>query len=68
VREIKDLVDKEDFIPEKVFNSDDTGLFWKKMPNRTHVTKEEKPFIRTQASEREVNPRFCAVMLVGISR
>jgi hypothetical protein len=42
VREFKDFVDKKGFIPEQVFNCDETGLFWKKMPKRTYITKEEK--------------------------
>lgn len=42
VKEFKDFVDKEGFIPEQVFNCDETGLFWKNMPKRTYITKEEK--------------------------
>ena len=29
VEKFKDLVDREGFIPEQVFNCDETGLFWK---------------------------------------
>jgi hypothetical protein len=28
--------------PNKFFNCDETGLFWKKMPNRTYITQEDK--------------------------
>ena len=42
VEKFKDFVDREGFIPEQVFNCDETGLFWKKMPERTYITREEK--------------------------
>lgn len=42
VLEFKDYVEVEGFLPQQVFNCGETGLFWKKMPNRTYVTKEEK--------------------------
>ncbi|XP_044137796.1 tigger transposable element-derived protein 1-like [Bufo gargarizans] len=32
----------EGYVPQQVFNCDETGLFWKKMPNRTYITQEEK--------------------------
>lgn len=31
------LVAREGYIPQQVFNCDETGLFWKKMPLRTYV-------------------------------
>lgn len=36
------LIAKEGYIPQQVFNCDETGLFWKKMPRRTFITAEEK--------------------------
>ncbi|KAM6435888.1 tigger transposable element-derived protein 1-like [Liasis olivaceus] len=32
----------EGYVAQQVFNCDETGLFWKKMPNRTYITQEEK--------------------------
>ncbi|XP_043562356.1 tigger transposable element-derived protein 1-like [Chiloscyllium plagiosum] len=29
-------------VAQQVFNCDETGLFWKKMPRKTYITKEEK--------------------------
>ncbi|GBM97528.1 Tigger transposable element-derived protein 1 [Araneus ventricosus] len=37
-----ELIEANGYIPQKVFNCDETGLFWKKMPNRTYITAEEK--------------------------
>ncbi|XP_070584367.1 tigger transposable element-derived protein 1-like [Erythrolamprus reginae] len=36
------LVEKEGYVPQQIFNCDETGLFWKKMPRRTFITAEEK--------------------------
>ena len=37
-----ELIEAEGYIPQQVFNCDETGLFWKKMPRRTFITMEEK--------------------------
>ncbi|XP_066444151.1 E3 ubiquitin-protein ligase ZFP91 isoform X1 [Eleutherodactylus coqui] len=42
VSEFKDYVEAEGLVPQQVFNCDETGLFWKKMPKRTFITQEEK--------------------------
>lgn len=36
------MVEEEGYVSHQVFNADETGLFWKKMPNRTFITQEEK--------------------------
>ena len=41
VEKFKDFVDREGFIPEQVFNCDETGLSGKKKPKRTYITREE---------------------------
>ncbi|GFQ76632.1 tigger transposable element-derived protein 1 [Trichonephila clavata] len=33
---------RKGYCPQQVFNADETGLFWKRMPSRTFITKEEK--------------------------
>ena len=42
IEEFKEHVKAEGFLPQLVFNCDETGLFWKKMPNRIYITQEEK--------------------------
>ncbi|XP_040288251.1 tigger transposable element-derived protein 1-like [Bufo bufo] len=39
--EFQHLMDDEGYLPQQVFNCDETGLFWKKMPKRTYITREE---------------------------
>ena len=36
------LISEGGYVPQQVFNCDETGLFWKKMPRRTFITAEEK--------------------------
>ncbi|CAI5768740.1 transposable element-derived 1-like [Podarcis lilfordi] len=42
VLKFKDYVESQGFVPQQVFSCDETGLFWKRMPKRTYITKEEK--------------------------
>nr|XP_034981426.1 glutamate-rich protein 5 isoform X1 [Zootoca vivipara]XP_034981427.1 glutamate-rich protein 5 isoform X1 [Zootoca vivipara] len=42
VLDFKDYVESQGFVPQQVFNCDEPGLFQKKMPKRTYITKEEK--------------------------
>ncbi|XP_056406900.1 tigger transposable element-derived protein 1-like [Hyla sarda] len=39
--EFQCLVEDEGYLPQQVFNCAETGLFWKKMPKRTFITREE---------------------------
>jgi len=38
----KKIIEDSDFPSDLVFNVDETGLFWKKLPSRTYISREEK--------------------------
>ena len=42
-KEFSDLIKAEGFVPQQVFNGEKMCLFYKKLPNRTFMTEEEKP-------------------------
>uniref|UniRef100_UPI00358EF1F2 tigger transposable element-derived protein 1-like n=1 Tax=Myxine glutinosa TaxID=7769 RepID=UPI00358EF1F2 len=39
---LKKIIEDEGFSPEQIFNVDETGLFWKEMPDRSFISKEVK--------------------------
>jgi hypothetical protein len=41
-RKLQEFIKKEEYRPEQSFNCNKTGLFWKRMLNRTYITKDEK--------------------------
>ncbi|GFW15070.1 tigger transposable element-derived protein 1-like protein [Trichonephila clavipes] len=41
-RKFQEFIEIEGYLPEQIFNCDETGLFWNCMPNRTYITKDEK--------------------------
>jgi hypothetical protein len=36
------LIVEENYLPGQIFNTDETSLFWKQMPERTFINKEAK--------------------------
>lgn len=34
------IIKEKEYKPEQVFNADETALFWKRMPSRTFLSKE----------------------------
>ncbi|GFW67191.1 tigger transposable element-derived protein 1 [Trichonephila clavipes] len=40
--ELAKIIEDGDYSADEVFNADETGLYWKKLPNRTSIAKDEK--------------------------
>ncbi|GFV96257.1 tigger transposable element-derived protein 1 [Trichonephila clavipes] len=38
----QEFIETEGYRPEQIFNCNETSLFWKRMPNRSYITKNEK--------------------------
>ncbi|GFW81500.1 tigger transposable element-derived protein 1 [Trichonephila clavipes] len=38
----QEFIETEGYRPQQIFNCDETGLFWKRMPNPTYITKDEE--------------------------
>ncbi|XP_019391383.1 PREDICTED: centrosomal protein of 89 kDa isoform X4 [Crocodylus porosus] len=37
-----EIIEEGGYTPQQVFNADETDLFWKRMPSRTYIFREEK--------------------------
>uniref|UniRef100_UPI0035901B18 tigger transposable element-derived protein 1-like n=1 Tax=Myxine glutinosa TaxID=7769 RepID=UPI0035901B18 len=48
-----------EYTPDQVYNADETGLFWKKMPNRMFISKEES-VAEFKASKERLSLLLCA--------
>jgi hypothetical protein len=58
--ELKEHIEEKGYLPEQVFNADETGLFWKKMPARTFISTQEKAAPGFKAAKDRVTLLLCA--------
>ncbi|GFV56810.1 hypothetical protein TNCV_2759111 [Trichonephila clavipes] len=49
--ELAKIIENGDYSANQVFNADETGLYWKKLPNRTYIAKDEKSATGHKASK-----------------
>ncbi|GFT04802.1 tigger transposable element-derived protein 1 [Nephila pilipes] len=54
------LISEDGYLPQQVFNCDETGLFWKKLPRRTFITAEEKSLPGHKAMKDRLTLALCA--------
>ncbi|GFT43114.1 tigger transposable element-derived protein 1 [Trichonephila clavipes] len=54
------IIEDGDYSADQVFNADETGLYWKKLPNRTYIAKDEKTASGHKASKDRVTLLLCS--------
>ncbi|XP_067139686.1 jerky protein homolog-like [Centruroides vittatus] len=55
----KNTIDKEDYQKTNVYNADETGLYWKKMPTKTLVSKNEMSAPGFKVSKSRITVMVC---------
>ncbi|GFU84402.1 tigger transposable element-derived protein 1 [Trichonephila clavipes] len=54
------IIKDGEYCAHQVFNADETGLFWKKMPTRTYIAKSEKTASGFKAAKDRVTLLLCS--------
>ena len=49
---LAEIIREEGYSAYQVFNVDETGSFWKRMPNRTYIAKEKSALGQKASKER----------------
>lgn len=57
--ELKKIIEDGGYVDDQIFNADETGLFWKKMPKRTYISKAEKKAPGFKAAKDRLTLLFC---------
>ncbi|GFW82649.1 tigger transposable element-derived protein 1 [Trichonephila clavipes] len=58
--ELAKIIEDRDYSADQVFNAYETGLYWKKLPNRTYIAKDEKTASGHKASKDRVTLLLCS--------
>ena len=54
-----EIIAGKSYSPDQVFNADESGLFWKKMPERTFLAKHNKSASGHKAAKDRITILFC---------
>ena len=57
--ELLSLIEEKGYLPEQVFNADETGLFWKKMLTRMFISQRESKVAGFKAAKDSVSLLLC---------
>ena len=60
IEKFSGMIKTESYVSNQVFNCDETGLFWKKMPRRTYITEEESRMPGHKPMKDRLTLAFCA--------
>ena len=60
ISRLKDLIEEKEYALDQVFNCDETGLNWKKMPKHAFLTKEKKEVPVFKVAKETFTLLFCA--------
>ncbi|UYV79879.1 hypothetical protein LAZ67_18000960 [Cordylochernes scorpioides] len=55
-----EIINDNSYTPDQVFNADESGLFWKKMPEKTYVSKFYISASGHKAAKDRITIRFCS--------
>lgn len=55
-----EIIAVNSYTPDQVFNADEFGLFWKKMPERTYLAKAHKSASGHKAAKNRITVLFCS--------
>ncbi|GFV64778.1 tigger transposable element-derived protein 1 [Trichonephila clavipes] len=58
--ELAKIIEDGDYSADQVFNAHETGLYWKKLPNRTYIAKDEKTASEHKTSKDRVTLLLCS--------
>ncbi|GFS50621.1 tigger transposable element-derived protein 1 [Trichonephila clavipes] len=59
-KKLAKIIEDGNYSAVQVFNADETGLYWKKLPNRTYIAKDEKTASGFKASKDRVTLLLCS--------
>lgn len=60
IKELDDLIKKEGYQLSQIYNFDETGLFWRTLPDNTQASKAEKTTPGRKVSKERVSVLLCA--------
>ncbi|XP_023223549.1 tigger transposable element-derived protein 1-like [Centruroides sculpturatus] len=58
--ELADIIQTKGYLADQVFNADETGLSWEKMPSRTYISKNEKTAPGFKVSKDRITLLLCS--------
>lgn len=63
MEEFANFIESKGYILHQVFNCDETDLFWKKMPNTTYITQDERTMPWYKPMEDRVPHLLCHIII-----